>query len=450
MAAAESPVSTALWRYVDMRSTHKNPNPKLIQSSGNVGFDSFVHTDPSRREFRSRVFILRLPLYVFEESPTQLRIYWDSRHIPRDYYPIHIYEAGPGEGFGKEIGVIGPAGSGINFVIVPKPTTEKWYFLTLVQPQDELEHNSGRRSHYAIYNPDALDFKPYSPDILELSPVEGNFINMFWTAFVRNAYNSGEETINDMFGNPKFIDTDVVYDIFMSDSPRIFEHGVAAEPIYKNIGVDGEERLRPAREYHYPAPKDNEWVWAYDLPIGRYYSFEQNKTEDSLKTNQLYYVKIVAKRRGHSQEAYGTVYLPGGAPTNPQMMAKPPLKVGSESDINKIFISWQTKWDEVYNDHNNPETGNSAQPEGWYTKVGYDAAAGKYVYGATTWAGVKLYDLSDPEEYDEFMGLYNHALLPKRKIDVTGSDFQVYVIEFDRMLQLGLSNDPIAAAEKLM
>lgn len=433
-----------------------NPNPDLFRidtrppDASRNGRYVFQHTPRETREYRSSQFRLRLVLErVLNENDNEVRIHWNPRYIGEGDRPIYIYMSRSEDGVGQQIGFLGAGSRDINFWITEKPDDKAWYYITLGRPEEELSSDD-KKSRPEPYDPKAAEFTPYSPDILQLTrQIEGVIpsFELTWKAFIRDIYNSGRENdspnrVKDEFGRDKILDTDVHYEIYIADStdelngPRI--EGIA----FVDVGAAN------AKQHPEPSEPSDPWTWAYSIRINSYYDGAL-QTHAPLALNKIYYVKVVARRGDYITEpVYSSIYLPGDVMTAPQMMARPPLRLGPrEAERDAIYISWRTKWNEVYNDHSNLQFGNTAFPEGWYSLVGWNGS--KYAFGMAE-TDTRMYDLSDPADYISFQNSIDNPLLPKREIDVTGSDFEIYVTEFDNVLNFGSSNDPATAAEEFL
>jgi hypothetical protein len=248
------------------------------------------------------------------------------------------------------------AQAGRGFYIIPKPEDN------LVREYRVIVTRTGQTtpmppSEPDTYNPAAIDFGIYRPNIIPESiktnadnvPTPTQLtINFDWRAFTRKPYNDRDVPV-DLNGT--FVDTNVLYDIWVTDSFNTL-HNPGVAPVVGTLGPHLRVKPNQTNPYVYVTSDNGGTITRYVTEISPGV-FE----ERPLDPNKIYYIRIEGrmadKERNVSLPSYGSIYIPplDGVDTNPIMLTSPPLEViKSETTTESITIEWDTRWYEIFDE----------------------------------------------------------------------------------------------------
>lgn len=196
--------------------------------------------------------------------------------------------------------------------------------------------------------------------VLYVNP-ESYVINLIWSAFRRKEYDLKSQTYGE-----RITDFDTYYDIWVADDYQILSQ---AAPIYKDFMImanDTEKQIinRPGNTV------------GYHIPLNTYYQ-QSSRTLQPIIPNQVYYIKVIAKKKWGDQELRSepeikAIYIDyNGDAFVPPVLSKPPLKE-KETRQRQSTITWRENWFEIIsknikNTENEEE--NSKDLKEWNARV---------------------------------------------------------------------------------
>ncbi|MCL2874344.1 MAG: hypothetical protein FWE29_05360 [Defluviitaleaceae bacterium] len=294
---------------------------------------------------------VEFPLTVTDLMDGHIRLQWGS---PRgNVTEIQIYERVPGENATRIVTLHGPNIQN-NFYILPRPDSPREYQVRIIL-DDGTVIPVTIESNWTPFNPAAVDFLPYRPNIIH-SADSPSFrtnplaIDFEWRAFTRRPLNDAEVAASI---NGLFVDPNVVFDIWITDDFELL-HNPGVEPIVSRVGPN---------LITVPGRTD---PFVYST-IGNNIFLTQFATQDAngmihllpLEDNTAYFIRIEARMADDetkvSPSSYGTIYIPpiDGVTATPVMLTSPPLRVVSEATTShSITIEWDARWYEIYNNDN--------------------------------------------------------------------------------------------------
>ncbi len=308
------------------------------------------------RQYATNKAYVSFPIHVEEFGSSQVRIFWDKISTTKPIKQINVWQAAGGSGADKQIGTISSSAVfDINYAFADRPLARTSYYLEIVYA-DGLT----MKSDIAVFNPVFNDFSPYRPNIVQLED-NGVFplrLDVTWKAFTRAPYGEEKET----FPNTGiYLDKGVLYDFYISDSltsfsdPKFYAKGPIINTVNASSLTEEPRTTDPLNPYVYSTAKNN-------INLSSYMSFNET-TGDYVKVpfvdNKVYYVRVIARLVSDvtktSLPSIASIYINpvNPIPTNPQMLASPPLtikEIKNDKGVNTIDIQWDTKWLEVYDD----------------------------------------------------------------------------------------------------
>lgn len=244
-------------------------------------------------------------------------------------------------------------------------------------------------------------------------------INFVWSAFRRIDIDPTSSTYNSYI-----TDLNVYYDIWVSNSLE----GLVSAP-----KIVSDQRFASNNEENIIKDAAGTVV-GYKHVLDSYYD-ELKSTVVNIIPNQIYYIKVVAKKKTStgdivSEPTISTIYFTyGGDVYEPPMIVKPPLKVQSDkTTANSVTLAWKEFWWETIDP---TATSTSALSswihEAWVTTSG--AVSTKEVNGATYFP---IYN-SEAEairfkDYMTTLGLGSNII--RRKIDLGKDAFGLSDVKY--------------------
>jgi len=415
---------------------------------GGRQFD-FAYRSMSTREYRTDGVFITPALFATAHGQDFVRIFWDSLKSSMDNIEsIEIFSSRHEDMSEKNlIGILsGSSARGVNFWLTPWPDDVTYYQIVI----NYANQAGSVWSEIAWFDPTHHDFVPYKPNILSIRDNERKPLQMDiqWLAFIRPAYNHIERQNLDPVFNNRFIDRNLIYDIYVTDDIRNFDDPLFNDKIVVSLPASG-LNLSPFGE-------GNNRVPSFTASVTEFYSKSETGqiTRQLLQDNVVYYVRIVAVRDPGGQISRPSIASHYIRPvrdvhTAPLMITRPPLRIkvdelGIEEITNdSITIQWDTKFFEVYNIANRT----------WSTLVGV-GDDGALRFGLETENisdRSKVIRLNDPEYLitgmdetallnilrDKGAILGENATLPVRFIDLEGSQFEIHTAKFDHIQTFG-------------
>lgn len=224
------------------------------------------------------------------------------------------------------------------------------------------------RTHVVVFNPRVAQFSPYRPEIVRLDHAGSGALSMEWLAFARFPAVADEiaSIPPDNPYNNRFVDTDVFYEIFVTDSWGNFNRLTTPLLTIAPRQLGRSRVLSPGN--HLEPMFDPTWqFWPQDF-IRLYQSVnEQGIIEQNyIRGNRVYFVRIRAVRdtpyRETSTWAYGSVYVPPLEVLEiiPEMLSSPPVEIINRADMHITRTSIPIGWDFRYLEIMQPFTTTSA------------------------------------------------------------------------------------------
>ncbi|GHU74238.1 hypothetical protein FACS1894188_01850 [Clostridia bacterium] len=343
-----------------------NPSAPLVQMN---------HTN---REYRCAILPV-LEITARKYGADKVIIDWSNLQLlsnetfaaPKLKY-VEVYEIAA-NGTKTRLGTLGGKAAGDTpFWITNLPDSPKSYSIRI----GYTESDTSTELKWVESSPAALQltedlYLPYIPTIYELKQIgeaKPFSVDMRWLAFLRAPFNTLTEPVDDDYGG--YIDTDITYDIWVSDDVDYFYEpsfdntmvvrGLSATELNVEPYIEGTDTVRPSYVYNLNQYYTKVGVNEYAAVSG----FTPNKT---------YYFKIRAKRKDDdklkSYDAMGSIYIKpdGEISDRPVMISAPPLRIKKDADgmqeitSKTITVEWDTRYVEVYN----------AEDNRWYSYVNF-------------------------------------------------------------------------------
>lgn len=282
------------------------------------------------------------------------------------------------------VGTLYGEGAKIGSWIVKKPDITVYYKLIVTfKVGDDGKVRPPMYSTVEEYNPSMIPFSPNKPNILDVKPIKAgtNYqLDFTWDAFIRQPYTPAEVLATENGDKVTYVDRDVAYDIWLSDSiTGLYDSKIT--PILENIMPDDVENVT-----FVDAQKNS--IIAYNTLLTKYSKkTDSGYTTDNLLPNKLYYIKIVAKKKFNgvdyvSQPEYRLIFFnDSGNIFTPPMMSKPPLKIRLNDQQKEMIgkdsvtIEWKKSWWEIFNNNATTDTADDK----WESK--YDIVNNALVFG---------------------------------------------------------------------
>lgn len=418
------------------------PNGRQVNVNGNIYQIAYT-----TREYRSNEAYLSPSLYIADTGGDTIRLFWDRFPQSLTVNRIEIFSS-LNESFepNRLIGTLsGTSANTINFWFTERPSVIT-YFKIVVYFEENGEILS-MESNIPIYDPRFNDFDPYKPRILEITDNGANPLNLniTWEAFMRIPYNEDEIPLGDPYN--LFLDRDVDYDIWITDSLRNFDNSnFLIEPMVTLSGLI----LNTVDSTNINGIP----VIGYTSSFTEYVTVDEagNFVNLPLEENKIYYVRIVATRVPTGQisdPALGAHYIPpiGDIDLAPNMISAPPVRIKLDDagvemiTENTVDIQWDIRWFEAY----------SEEDRSWFVQIGVDNS-GNIVFGDATaeLSRDRIIMLNEPMFTDGVptnigmariiqtlvnLGASEDSinLLPLRIIDLRDSQYEIHVVDFDFM-----------------
>ena len=180
-------------------------------------------------------------------------------------------------------------------------------------------------------------------------------INFVWSAFRHKDYDPKSSTYQQ-----EITDFDTYYDIWITDDYQALS---SVLPLKKDVKVFPNEREKQIIN-------SQEQTIGYHVMLDQYYQ-QQTSSIKSIIPNQVYYIKIVAKKKWGSKELFSepeimSIYIDyNGDVFVPPILSKPPLKE-KETKQRESTITWRETWWEVIQKEGNPQESELNQ---WTSRV---------------------------------------------------------------------------------
>lgn len=389
-------------------------------------------------QYRTNDAYVSIPLNVVEDGRDYLKLQWgDISGIITvgTVEKIEILSGSSSDQIENIIGTIhGPTDVvNINSWRILKPTQTTYFKVrfTIKNSSTPIE------SEIAMYDPNIVNVTPNKPNIYPKVNIANNksVIDLYWDTFIRPPYNKDEEANLDE--NGLFFDTNVVYDVWITDSlanlnrlglPKIMDKVSATEIETTNI-------KEATNKVFYK--QITEYVTIDETGAFITKPLEQNKT---------YYIRIVATKPTSdglglsSDPANSQIYVsPSGDISNPKTLSKPPFRVKKDengNDVinqNDITVEWNTKWFEVYDE----------ETDTWYSSAAL--RDGKLIFGKEIKDTDKIIQFYDKQTQEDVRLAFSQAgytgasSLVIRDMDISSKDieYEMIVVPFDEINQNG-------------
>ena len=298
----------------------------------------------------------------------------------------------------------------------------------------EMDDGTYVRTNLVLYDPTYVDFSPYRPEIINLvaeivTETSGVLRDLQFRSFVRAPFNQEEDEMartgaphaqfNQNLGpnqTPRFIDQNVLYEIFVADSWETLE--MLHTPLM--VRTPAELMLVPERSLlEVGGPPVYDPTWMLTESISHFYTMVEGEgiVRQTIQGNRVYYVRIRAVRDPGgqtSQWAYGSVFMPpfAGIPTIPEMIAAPPVVIHEETE-RSIEIRWPMRYLEIKQAMNHPL---SDYRDLWHSMVGV-TPAGELIYGRSATHIRDAVRYRDQIELDRIYHRLLNDLLPTRELN---------------------------------
>jgi hypothetical protein len=252
------------------------------------------------------------------------------------------------------------------------------------------------RSRIVIHDPGQVDFAPYTPIIESVTaaqPVNGfSSLTLEWQPFFRAPHNTSETNqmesmVNERpvlaaLGGRAFIDMDISYRIFISDSWDALQWNIPTHPTFDPVipaFIPSPGLLFP--RVNDPAARNTMPVFRMSDIIN--YTGENENGEREVRqitANNVYFVRIEAIRSNASgvinaadisTPSFGVVYIPPSDDLNlhPAMIDAPPLsgQANRPGETPQITLNWDLRYLEI----GDPASADNGWNR-WFSSVGVD------------------------------------------------------------------------------
>ncbi|MCL1986788.1 MAG: fibronectin type III domain-containing protein [Firmicutes bacterium] len=352
---------------------HQNTSG-LINIGGNI-----FNFDYSGNQFTDAGFYLRPQLNL---TPDGNRIFltWSLPTVGRiDRVEVRQLLAEPGEDFVASTEntrliqtFMGVQAELATSHILPRPTEPSWFIIRVIVLINGVEIPvDGMWTNYASFFPGVVGFDTYAPTIRSLTVQDPLSLDIQWRAFTRPMYNPEDDLFQtvgpnfaagtDEHGREFIIDTDIVFDVFITDSLALLGDETT-RPTIPPITSDGGLPANTIPILERLAVEEITGATLYDwFFTNRFTTFTDSGTFAPVpfQPNSVYYIRIEARRPelspgDPSDPSFGSIYIP---PTDPIDMVPPmiPVRVLEDEDgmqvvtDSTITIEWNDRWFEAYN-----------------------------------------------------------------------------------------------------
>jgi hypothetical protein len=401
------------------------------------GFNGFIVFNNIRYflEFTNRKYqynhaYVSPTLEVVQEGEEFIRLVWDrfTGSQLATLQTIRIFERRSPGGQWELLGLLeGNNAQNQNSWLTHNPRRVMFYYLVV----DFLDPLTGIRSQMesriAVFDPSIVSFRPYRPDIVQITnsppPVMPPTMTVQWEAFFRRPHNDDErQQIDPAFPN-MYIDRNIVYDMWVTDNIDNFENqSFINTQKLPDIPALGLNMIRLSDGT--PTFTHNITQYTHTISPGVY----ETRT---LTDNKIYYVRIMARRTTNQGEdsrpaSVRAHYIPPFRTivTAPNMMARPPLRIKTDENgvhqitFNSIGVEWDTIWYEWYD----------ANEDRWFSR---------WPTGTNTFVDLTMRDGEDElTGLNRIRGVINDPTIAVRRIDLNTpvqANYQVHIVLFDDM-----------------
>jgi len=188
---------------------------------------------------------------------------------------------------------------------------------------------------------------------------ESNQVNFTWGAFRRIDIDQTSDTYNETI-----TDLNVYYDIWVTNSYDSLSYASVLASDQRYSSTDTNSLIL----------SEAEDIVGFHRRLSAYYNDETGQIE-TIVPNQVYYIKIIAKKKIGNDELKSVpaivtfYYTDDGSVYVPPLVAKPPLHVKEEdTTITSVTIGWKENWFELID--LNAEEGDPL--DGWTTEAWID------------------------------------------------------------------------------
>ncbi|MDR3239084.1 MAG: fibronectin type III domain-containing protein [Clostridiales bacterium] len=418
---------------------------------------SLSYRNMAEHEYRVNDAYISPELRVSAEGQDYVRIYWDSlKSSIQNIQHLEIYTSSTEDmSNSQRVGeLFGDSARDVNFWLAKRPGSIQYYQI-IIYYLDSNGQTLTVKSEIAWFDPAYNDFSPYKPAVLSITDngAAPYSMDILWQAFARPAYNETEKGYRDPQYDNQYIDRGVSYDIYVTDDIDNLNHPLFNDKIIANVQAPSLQ-LTPHQIGQRTLP-------AYGASVWEYYTKDETGAfvKQPLLDNKVYYIKIVAIRDPSgqsSQPALGAHFIWPSGPleTNPFMISSPPLRVkrnalgAEEITLDSVAIQWDMLYWEAYQDSG----------KGWHAKIGVDENGG-LLFGqdADGLPPDKTLLLNDPQYTLSGDGIFTNGnftggeaaakadliamgadagavdSLAMRLMDLSGSQFEIYTIEYTAM-----------------
>lgn len=388
----------------------------------------------TEKEYRTNEASIKIPLEVLEDGKNFLKLHWwGISNTIGNIDRIEIYDGDAESDIGNKIGTIYSSQAlYVNYWQIDKPDTKKYYQLRIYVDGKTTPVESA----IAYYDPSIVNITPNKPDMYVSVNNQGSTssLDVYWDAFVRYPYNDNEKAFARPDGT--YIDTDVVYDMWITDSLTTV----------KDVNLNIKALSRVSASDLQLTENENLDLPCYMTNLTQYVTTDANGgyVSKNIEKNKTYYIKLVATKPtsdGYDKSAepvYISVYVPTNEDiSNPEALNKPPLRIKEDTngkkviDQSSITVEWNNNWYEVYDE----------KTDNWYGIVALRGS--ELIYGyenidEDTDTQIPLYTAESEDEARELFkeaGLSDDtvAALQIRKIDLSSDDikYELKYVPFD-------------------
>ena len=257
------------------------------------------------------------------------------------------------------------SGGNLLSIILDEPAVNTYYQVGFIIDGKEV------LSREKLYIPPDLRVQPLNPKVpkaygknLDIAQnkseylVTGDTIPLQDPNFINNTFHGkvdGGTTIQLVWDAPKKqdknekdkIDYDLYYDIWVSDQLEFLENNSGLEPVVGNLQIKESNTNKLIRAY-----EDENTIIGMKTDLTQY--TDRTGQKHPIKSNNAYYIKIVAKR------AYGNQYTKSqdtivsinldknGNISVPPVIGKPPLRIKDNGVTQTaVTLEWRTLWYEI-------------------------------------------------------------------------------------------------------